>query len=284
VATVIVYFLLSFLLGLYTCGGVGVSVNAWFDFFMAAAIVYGVFAATEPGLEVPPWLKPLAYTSILCGIAGNEFVVRRFISPDGILEDTTLVIIRLWQCMFLLAGMALLVSNYSPRVVKTLLFTGILAMSLFIPLKGSHDRMHPIEAINGLYYWEQVYHRDVQSLKSMPGPALFENPLVGFDAGKRFLFDSFAASQLIVAGRIREDILIERIRDKYFGAIVLVRNLNEMLTELGKMPKPSDRAHTTVTDRWTDKTLVAIKENYHPVHLDYLSRFYFYSPDSATNQ
>src|SRR5258706_9172424 len=49
-APYLVYFCLAFALAAYVCRGVGVDINAWIDFFIAAAIVFGIFAGSPSRL------------------------------------------------------------------------------------------------------------------------------------------------------------------------------------------------------------------------------------------
>jgi hypothetical protein len=197
--SVLIYFSFSFLLGSYFQRGIGVDRNAWFDFFIAVAIVYGLFAAESTKLKVF-WSRILAY---------------------GILAS----------------GLLVFSINLKADLKQVL----------------NYDRFKQQDA---------AYRRDVELLESIPGPALFEEPLLGFEAGKEFVFDPFNGSQMIVYGRIPEKILTDRIHEKYFGAIVLTFEVEKMLRQLGKEKIDPLKPKTILTERWTDNTLKTISENY----------------------
>jgi hypothetical protein len=106
---------------------------------------------------------------------------------------------------------------------------------------------------------EQAYRDEVALLKSNPGPALFEYPLVGFDAGKDFLFDPFWGTELILTGRLPEGVLTDPIRAKSFSVISLSFDVDQVLGRAGGYaPRPA----RTLAAGWTDNALLAISENY----------------------
>ena len=195
----LIYFLISFLSGAYFVRGAGIDKNAWFNFFIAAAIVFGLLAAESTKLKVF-WIRSLVY--------------------------------------------------------------GILASCLLpfsINLKASLEQVLNYDRLK---QEEEAYQKDVKLLQSIPGPALFEEPLLGFDAGKELLFESFDGSQQIVSGRIPERILTDPIHEKYFGAIVLNFDLEKRLSRFSKATIDPLKPKTTLTERWTDNTLKAISDNY----------------------
>jgi hypothetical protein len=109
---------------------------------------------------------------------------------------------------------------------------------------------------------EQIYRKDVELLHSIPGPALFEPTLLGFAAGKDFQFDPFMGGQLIATGRLPERVLTDRIRRKYFGAIVLSTNLDE----------------ERMTGVWPRSVIDAIGGSYELLEVDRPRYGYFYVP------
>jgi hypothetical protein len=125
---------------------------------------------------------------------------------------------------------------------------------------------------------EQRYLADVRRLQSIAGPALFEEPLIGFDAGKDFLFDPFLGSMLMSRGRLPEDVLIRRIREREFGAIVLGSELAAILKE---SPGESSLAKRTFSERWTDNVLKAIGEYYEPDFRSGRGVYIFYRPRNS---
>ena len=279
VSPVLVYFLVSLLVGFYASGGVGVDINAWFDFFIAVSLAYGFFAARYPDLDIQFRAKPLAFVILLAGILVNEFVVAQYASADGMLKDRTILSVRLGQSVLVIAGLALLIKKENAAgFAKALVFCGILASILVLPLNNLSETLDVSSRYVRNRQLEDVYRHDVEALRAIPGPALFENSLLGFQAGKEFLFDPFAASQLIVDGRIKEQSLVSRIREKDFGAIVLARDLDKTIGKLNGVAVDPSHPKTTASDRWTDLTLLTIRDNYQRLDFDQPSRFFFYIP------
>ncbi|HEX2386381.1 MAG TPA: hypothetical protein VHL99_07450, partial [Candidatus Binatia bacterium] len=55
----IIYFVVSFVIAAYASRGVGVDINAWFDFFIASAILFGIAAVVVAGSETRGLLASL---------------------------------------------------------------------------------------------------------------------------------------------------------------------------------------------------------------------------------
>ncbi len=196
-----VYFSISFLLGSYFIRAHGVTVNAWFDFFISVAIVLGLLAAEL--------IKPEIF----------------------------------W---------------------KRILVCGVLASCLlpfFINLRGD---LNEVLNYNRLKQQEKDYRTSVELLRSIDGAALFEEPLLGFDAGKEFLFDPFIGTDLIWSRRIPERVLTDAIREQKFGAIVFEVSLDK-------------------EELWTHNIIKAIKDNYELLNLRYHSPYFFYTPRKKTH-
>src|SRR5262249_41389428 len=244
------------------------------DLFAHSAIIHR--------LLTPHWLMLFAVSLILIGIVGNEFVAVHFFSPDGILERSTVSSIRMLQALFVLSGIALLLTRRqiaaSANWLRLLPFYGILASSL-IPF-SVNLKIDLARALryDGLARLEEVYQQDVQLLRAIPGPVLFEDALLGFDAGKEYLFDAFASAQLMVSGNIPEQILTNRIREKYFNVIVLNPGAQKKLSELKKIQVDPLRPKASLTERWTDNTLQVIIDNYELMDLKRPNRYFFYLP------
>lgn len=216
----LVYFPVSFLLGVSAVGEPGADVNWWFDFFIACSIVCGLLIA-----ELSTWPN-----------AGAR------VAGWGILT-----------CILL--PLALGVRNDLIRVLD------------YPRLQGQ----------------ERVHLADVARLRSIAGPVLFEDPLLGFQAGREFLFDPFLGTLMMVRGRISETILTEPIRQRYFHAIVLGNDEYDLQETLGKiggieMVPQSPQPKATFTDRWTDNVLRAIGKNYAVRGQNPADRHFFYMP------
>jgi hypothetical protein len=66
----LVYFSVSLAIGAYTSRGVGVDTNAWFDFFIAGSILFGLAAACLPLWNAGEgrWRAPVAYAVVLSSL------------------------------------------------------------------------------------------------------------------------------------------------------------------------------------------------------------------------
>ena len=227
------YFCLSFAVGAYVCRGVGVDMNAWFEFFIAAAIVFGIFAgsfrllrgASEPAPERP-----------------GRFARGWF--GGG------------WKAVLLYA---VLLSALLPLSARS---------------RAGFDRMPGYEELRRS---DRAYRRQVNLLRSIPGPALYENLLLGFDAGKEFLYEPFNAAQEMAAGRMPESILTDAIARRQFGAIVLESDLDAALCGANLAPGDADRLKFTTLTRWTPDSLKAVALNYEPLGGE-LFPYRFYVP------
>ncbi len=208
-----VYFGVSFAIGAYTSRGVGVDTNAWFDLFIAAAILFGAAAA-----YLPLW-------------SHGENRRRAAIAY------------------------AVVLSSLLPLV-----------FGLPFALQRSLD-------YGRLRRAQEAYRREVALLRSIPGAALSESLLLGYDAGKEILVDPINTAQMIAMGRIRESLLTDPIKERRFGAIVLDADLDDALCGARYL------SFTTLT-RWTPGTLAAIAENYRRFETERAPRF-FYVPRPA---
>src|SRR5262249_7836412 len=145
--SVLVYFSFSFLLACYVSRGEGVGGNVWFDFFIAAAIIFGLFAANSrvtlklfecPTIRRRRVLELLfgsfAVFMILSALLINEFIIARYLSSDGVLERSTILKIRMLQITLGVSGIALLLGRQGVAAsADRLPYYGILA-SCLLPL------------------------------------------------------------------------------------------------------------------------------------------------------
>ena len=61
----------------------------------------------------------------------------------------------------------------------------------------------------------------VDFLKKQPGPALCEEPLFCYEAGKPKVFDAFNVGELLKSGQLPESALVQMLDNREFGAIEL---------------------------------------------------------------
>jgi hypothetical protein len=301
---VLIYFAISLFWAAYAARGIGVSINAWFDFFIASSIVFGVFAANSPqeltisrDFTKAYWRHIFMISSaglILLSISANEFVLAHYLSPDGNLARSTLSILRTFQALIFLSGITLLAidrikwMSHCLRTlswVKNIVFCTILALALLPVCTDINTELKEVVNYKALKEKEENNQIAIQYLQSQKGPALFEDLLLGFSAGKECLFDPFSVSQMMASGRIREELLIDRMRTQYFTVIVLLSNLDEAI---GKIQNKDDKnkyvakAKTTATQRWTDNTLKAIGEYYELAYIEPITPYFFYVPKKSS--
>lgn len=219
-----IYFLLSLLLGAHLSRGVGVDINAWFDFFIAAAIVCGVLAVGSQNVQT---------------VTRQE------------------------------------VGHHRPRFTRwnswrhPIAIYGVLALCLLPFLYHVKAKLTSVLDYEGLSQRELSYQKEVSLLRSIPGPALYEERLLGFDAGKKFLVDISKASYRITAGRLPETVLLDPIRSKYFSAIILNHDVEKKLVE---------RSKSTSEQQWTHNALAAVREEYRLLAPEQGQQHWFYVP------
>lgn len=220
---ILTYFSLSFVLGGYASRGVGVDVNAWFDFLIAAAIVLGMCVARSHG--APIMLQPSSGP-----MSGDHHHVPRS------------VIGSVWR---------------NPIVTY-----GIVALCVLPFFRNYETTLATVLNYEKLRQQDMTYKNEVLLLRSIMGPVLGEGLLLGFEAGKEFLVDPFNLTQLIRSGRVPEKILVDPIRSKYFGAVILDFDINKKLAERHRETNDHSEFVLISSERWTGDTLKAINDNY----------------------
>jgi hypothetical protein len=290
------YFTAAAAFGTSAMRGVGCDVNHLFDLFIAAALSLGICAAASVDRCRRPadghdysriWQVVLGALSLLAiGAAAlvSEFSLSRFVSSDGVLEQSTVTTIRSWQAAVLLCGLATILFRrrlvawlrpYSLGRAATVFSLLLIVATTFLPVVRHYAADLATLDYGKLKTAEERYLADVRRLRAIPGPALVEDILLGFDAGKDFLFDPFLGATLMSRGRLSEDVLIERIRRKEFGAIVLWLKLPEALA---RPRKPVTDPNRNFSERWTDNVLKAIAEYYEPDFREGAAGSFFYRP------
>ena len=270
------YFSFSFLLGSYVVGGIGVSTNAWFDFFIAAAIVFGLLAACGPAIIRNSFsydrLTSLGFGLILVGglaaVLGSEFMIASYMSPRGMLTLSTVIVgIMLISIRSIAAILGRMLIPDRVTALKGLglrmLVYGILVVSILPFCINLNASLGPVLNFDRLKQQEEAYRKDVALLQSITGPALYEDLLLGFASGKELLFEPLNGWFLIVSGRIPERILLDPIRQKYFAAIILNMDLEQKLRIVNRREiDPLKPRTSSWNDIWTDNTLRAMRDNY----------------------
>ncbi len=296
---IIIFFILTTCLGVYVSRGYGVDINAWFELFIAASIMLGLLVA-KPDLHIERmqflnWIHPdsnrlwmvIALSFFFMGIIFNEFFVREYLSPDGILGPKTVSQIRFLQMVSLISGGIILAilkmritRNYRNYlyVIKKLLIIVICFLPFLWGFKALAQKNLNYLTLNEK---KKVYHQDIQLLRGIDGPVLSEDILFAYFAKKDFRYDPFSTTQLIINKKIPEEIIVRRIREKYYSGIVLFFDLDRAIQRYLKkhpIPYPNDRVQSTMFESWTDNTLLSIYDNYELVNKNHIADHFIYMP------
>lgn len=276
----LIYFAVALVVATMAQRGVGVGVNAWFDLFVGASLVFALFVLTPRNLAFQFSTRLLGLSVALTAVVANEWILSRTLSSDGVFEGSTLLLIRSCQLLALLAGVCLYFRNKTNApTIDGFVYSSVIAAGILVPAKNlAIDVGSELTQLNRD---EEVYRDDVARLRAIPGPALFENLLLGYDAGKEVIVDPFNSAQLTVAGRIPERLLLDKIRHQYFGGLVVSGDVHEMLTRLPH--HPVEQPSASVTDRWTDRDVAAFDEFYEKVSRSPASHYTFYVPKNRSN-
>ncbi len=136
--------------------------------------------------------------------------VERNVLFDAVIVTTIIVAIGLYDLEPFLTRLRL--PNLLMLIALTVPFLGVVA---FLP-GYFHDSLHT---------WKTRRHHDaefqqaVQFLRNRPGPALCENLLLCYEAGKPHIYDAFFVSDQIKIGRIQEAEIAGMIQDGFFPTI-----------------------------------------------------------------
>ena len=130
-----------------------------------------------------------------------------------------------------------------------------LMIALFVCISiGVPDRLQADKAAGALLAANDAEFRNaVALLKATPGPALCENLLLCYRAGKPYSFDTFVASDQLEAGSLRDDAVPGLLRSGKFGAIEL-----DALPEEASASAPVVRNRPRFPEAWMN----ALLENY----------------------
>ncbi len=211
------------------------------------SLLLGAYASRGAGVDINSWFDFFMATGIVFGIsaAGSDSVRRQEFS-HGAPRSVT------WTAW-----------------LNPIMTYGVLTLCLLPFLHNLKAKLKPVVDYEGLTQQETVYKKEVSLLKSIPGPVLFEELLLGFEAGKDFLVDTHNVARMITSGRIPEEILIDPIHNKYFSAVILNFDVDKKLAE----PRQS-----SISERWTSNTLKTISDNYVLVTPENPSQHFLYLP------
>jgi hypothetical protein len=293
------YLVFSLLVAAYSARGVGVGMTVWIDFLIAVGIVAGLFAADRSKsfsltnlfqgskTSLRTRILPLAFATalIVLAVAANEVVLARVLSADGSLDSSSVFTIRTLQLMLLLGGIGILARKKIAAILRQINVAPSSAIFLAVTIACILPVVKPVDvSYQTLRDREELYRKTVAHLQSIPGDVVSEDLLLGYSAGKRILLDPFNVAQMMAAGRIPEEVITKRIRNKEFDAVVLSGDLESYVIELSTKKETASKdpsPRTTVTQRWTDKILYLLGENYTAGDFPHRGTYYFYVPKKS---
>jgi 4-amino-4-deoxy-L-arabinose transferase-like glycosyltransferase len=120
-----------------------------------------------------------------------------------------------------------------PRTALIVLLIVPLFLSSFLVLP-QRIPMDLIRNERGKAALEAEFQNAVQVVRSQPGPALCENLLLCFDAGKPETVDAFAVDQSIKTGHLAEQALLEPVAARRFGVIQIEVGPSETLRPVAR--------------------------------------------------
>jgi hypothetical protein len=219
--------------------------------YVACAFAWGCITERGAGVTMNVWFDLFISTSILIGFVAEQ-VIRGSSGEFGLAD-------------------ARQPTGAQSRAAALMLALAFLPFVLNLP--RTLPRVLDYEALERR---EREFEADVELLRSIRGPTLFEEPLLGFEAGKEFVFDPFAGPQLMVAGRLPESVLVDPIRARRFAAIVLTADQKRRLQKLLDEKSAPDAVSTALYQRWTRNALRAVAARYRLLRSD--GSFAFYVP------
>ncbi len=91
----------------------------------------------------------------------------------------------------------------------------------FLTWREVHLFGGPVTVVRRAAASQAEFRQDVAFLRGRPGPALCMSILRCFEAGKPYEVDPFNSARLIQQHKLDEDVLVQRVRERDFGAIQL---------------------------------------------------------------
>jgi hypothetical protein len=98
----------------------------------------------------------------------------------------------------------------------------------------------------------QEFDQLVQAVRAQPGPAMCENLLVCFEAGKPKVYDVYVAGNLLAAGKLREADILALLDQKKFGAIQLDRPGTNQPITVNSRPRFTPRMMTHIFSNYRE--------------------------------
>src|SRR6266704_97131 len=166
--------------------------------------------------------------------------------------------IALSDITFAIAGQRPAVLNSTAALMFGLLFISIMT---FVPGQLRRDR----EMIRGLPAHESEFNSAVDFMKTRPGPALCESLLLCYEAGKPFEYEPYSVRDLVRAGRLPEEKVLQLLRTSHFQTVQIglrpdeesLEGTADLLASLG-----SDQKKPYTERRFTPKFMKELLEDY----------------------
>ncbi len=193
----------------------------------------GFLLAGGSGVDLNIFFNALAAAAIACGLA---------------LSDIALA----------LAGPRPSVSNSAPALMSAFFFISIM---IFVPGELRRDRA----SLRVLPLQEKEFRSAVEFVKSRPGPALCESLLLCYEAGKPFEYEPYSVRDLVRAGRLPEEKVLQLLRTSHFQTVQIglrpdeesLEGTADLLASLG-----SDQKKPYTERRFTPKFMKELLEDY----------------------
>jgi hypothetical protein len=167
--------------------------------------------------------RSLNHIVVLALILAHVLAVA-FAGGDGV--DKNIFFDSIWSLVMV---SALIFAEYAPRLGGVRHRGFLLAALLVAPVFGAAIVLP--QALRDDYYLLKSlpdrgrdFDRQVNLLRNRPGPALCEDILLCFDAGKPFTYDAYFAGSQVKAGRLKEDDLIALAANAGFRTVQVQKN------------------------------------------------------------
>jgi len=148
-----------------------------------------------------------------------------------------------WLSIYFFCSLGLGIAAFSGAGIDVnLMFDFVIAASILITLAsanpsskyvlpaiiillsvGSVLRLSTMPSRSEIKTKEALYERDVEIIRSIPGPAICEDLLICFWAGKPLQFETFLIKQSIVTKKIDETLVLETLRNRKWAVVQVNR-------------------------------------------------------------
>jgi hypothetical protein len=187
-------------------------------FALAFVITHGLafLLSGGYGVDMNIFFNPLATSVIICGLAISDITSALVASRPGVLNSTVSMMFGLF----------------------------FISIMIFVPGQLKRDR----KQMQALPARESEFKSAVEFLQLRPGPAVCESPLLCYEAGKPFEFDTFSVRYQLRTGQLHEDDVLQLLRTHHFQSVQIEVHTDEqdlsdfdLLTSLASDQKELDK-------------------------------------------